>query len=238
MRKNIIVRNIPNTITCLNIIGGTAAIICASKGNVQMWGLSAWQWAWIFIGISALADFCDGLSARLLGAYSDMGKELDSICDVVSFGVAPAILLYNAILAAHAPEWLAWTSLLIPIGGALRLARFNTDPNQATTFTGLPIPANAVFWIGFTSLYYELHGINNWITLICIIGMSWLMVSSLRMFSLKFHGLGWKGNTQRWMLVLATLLFIIAGGITGLMWTILYYSASSAFMKFTGISTD
>jgi len=121
---NIIKRNIPNTITCLNLLSGVVAIIFASKGDAVIMGISAFCWAYIFIAVAAVADFLDGFAARALGAYSDMGKELDSLCDMVSFGVAPAFILYQTLTVHQAPEWVAWLTPLVAIGGALRLARF------------------------------------------------------------------------------------------------------------------
>ena len=90
---NVIVKNIPNTITCMNLTAGVLAIIASFRGAAPMWGLTGYEWCWILIGIAAVADFCDGFAARLLHAYSSLGKELDSLCDLISFGVAPAMLM-------------------------------------------------------------------------------------------------------------------------------------------------
>ena len=140
--------NIPNGITCLNLLCGALAIIVAFKPfDIMLLGLQGYQWAFILIGLAAVADFCDGLVARLLHAVSPLGAELDSLSDCVSFGLAPALILYNVMTVAGCPLWMCYISLMIPIFGALRLARFNVDTNQTTTFTGLPIPANAIFWI-------------------------------------------------------------------------------------------
>ena len=131
---NVIVKNIPNTITCLNLAAGVMAIICASAGDATLWGMAAYNWAYVFVGIAAVADFLDGFAARLLHAYSDLGKELDSLCDLVSFGVAPAMIMYNCLDAMSTAEWVKWLVLLIPVCGALRLARFNIDTRHTTSF--------------------------------------------------------------------------------------------------------
>jgi CDP-diacylglycerol---serine O-phosphatidyltransferase len=226
---NVIKKNIPNSITCINLLGGVAAIICAANGASDLWGLKSYQWAFIFIGISAVADFLDGFVARMLHAYSELGKELDSLCDLVSFGVAPAILLYYCILSNGAPEWLAWCSLLIPIGGVLRLARFNTDGLQSTTFRGLPIPANAIFWIGAVNMYYDNGLINNYILLALIIILPALMVCNRPMFSLKFKSLSFRDNAFRYLLILATVIFCVCLGVSGLAFAISFYILLSLF---------
>lgn len=224
MAMNPIVRNIPNTITCLNIISGCVAIVLASRGQQPMGALTSMQWAYIAVAVAAVADFCDGLSARLLKAYSDMGKELDSLCDMVSFGVAPAVMMYQTLLSSPVTEAWAWTAVIIAVCGALRLARFNVDTRQTTTFIGLPIPANAIFWIGTTALLTPDAGMLGWLpVVICIIIESWLMVSPLRMFSLKFKHLRWKGNQVRWLLVLVAILSVVVMGVGGLMWLIVAY---------------
>lgn len=217
----------------MNVASGVLSIICASKGDTPLWGLRAYEWAWIFIGIAAVADFLDGFMARLLHAYSNLGKELDSLCDLVSFGVAPAIIMYNALEIAGAPGWTGWFVLLIPAFGALRLAKFNIDTRQTTSFIGLPIPANAIFWIG-TLGWVEQHGYpGDWVMAVLIAAMSFLMVSEVRMYSLKFAGLGFRENARRYIMLLAALTFVLTSGIAGLAWAIIFYIISSLLGKRT-----
>ena len=218
-----ITKYIPNSITCLNIASGCVATIFALQGDALIGGMAAYNWAFIFIGIAAVMDFLDGFAARLLHAYSDMGKELDSLCDCVSFGVAPAMLLY----ATLAPQggWIPWLAILIPVAGALRLAKFNIDTRQTTSFIGLPIPANAIFWIGYTAYCHA--GFSNltlpFIVVPVVILESWLMLSPLKLFSLKFHTWGWKGNGFRWLLIATAIASVVIFGVPGLMWLIIAY---------------
>ena len=186
--------NIPNAITCCNLLFGAIAVIVSFKPfETSLWGLQGYELAFVLIALAALADFLDGLVARLIHAVSPLGKELDSLNDCVSFGLAPAMILYNVMQAAGCQQWMCLMSLLIPVFGALRLARFNIDTNQTTTFTGLPIPANAIFWIGFVSFYANHHRIvSDWVVLALIVLLSWLMVCNLRMFSLMLHGFSLK----------------------------------------------
>lgn len=232
---NCIVKNIPNSITCLNLAAGVMAILCASHGADELWGLQAYNWAYIFIAIAAVADFCDGFAARLLHAYSNLGKELDSLCDLVSFGVAPAIILFNCLDANCTTEWVKWCSILIPVCGALRLARFNIDDRQTTSFIGLPIPANAIFWIGFTSLCYQgIEFASLWhVALVAIIMISWLMISPVKLFSLKFKTYGWQGNQFRWLLIATAPTLLILFGTPGLMWLIIAYVAYGIVENYT-----
>lgn len=222
---NAITRNIPNTITCCNLSAGVLSIICAAHGSEPLWGMPAYAWAWIFIGVAAVADFLDGLAARLLHAYSEVGKELDSLSDLVSFGVAPALVLFYALGATGTQEWSRWLIFLIPVTGALRLARFNTDTRQSDSFIGLPIPANAIFWIGYTSLLYQgtaFLGQWYWFALI-LIAECWLMISPLKLFSLKFKTWGWKGNQWRWLIIITAACMVTFMGVSGLMWLIVAY---------------
>lgn len=218
---NCIKKNIPNAITCINVLSGVMAIILGSKGNDTIGALSGIEWGYIFIAIAAVADFLDGFMARLLKAYSDMGKELDSLCDAVSFGVAPAILLFNSL----PDSMLKWWALVIPVAGVLRLARFNVDTRQTVNFIGLPIPANAIFWIGYTALLSQgCSLLGEWyIAVPVILVESWLMLSPLPLFSLKFKSWGWKGNAFRWILIVVAPLLVIIFGIPGLMWLIITY---------------
>lgn len=221
---------IPNTITCVNVAAGTAAVFAAMRQDELWCGLQGYQWAYIFIAIAAVADFLDGLSARLLHAYSETGRELDSLCDLVSFGVAPAVLLYGACNACGVPAWGAWTAVLIPVFGALRLARFNVAATTAPSvnFTGLPIPANAIFWIGFTAWMYELEIISGVVVVVCVLLLSWIMTSRMRLFSLKFRSFNLRDNWERYSLVLACAVCCLTMGVTGLLWTIVYYVCLSA----------
>lgn len=222
-------KHIPNTITCLNLISGAVAIFMALHGSAQLGSLTGFQWSFIAIGAAAIFDFCDGAAARLLKAYSDVGRELDSLSDLVSFGLAPTAMIYTAMTeAAGGFTFWALAALLIAVCGALRLARFNVDPNQATTFTGLPIPANAIFWIGMTA-WISAHGCPPlWVVAIIIFCESTLMISSLRMSSLKFKNFGWRENFRRYMLLLAAVMFLLTAGLPGLMWTIMFYILMSA----------
>lgn len=220
--------NIPNTITCLNLLSGVMACIFAFHYSEIFGTLLGYQWAFVCIGAAALFDFCDGAVARLLHAYSDLGKELDSLSDLVSFGIAPALIVFNTINLFNTGDALtlspwAFVALVIPVMGALRLARFNIDTRQTTSFIGLPIPACAIFWIGLVGWLHRTEAFNNWILSVVIILMALMMVSGVRMFSLKFKNFGFRENFRRYMLLLAALLFVVSNGISGLAWTILFY---------------
>jgi len=224
-----IVSQIPNTITLLNLLSGLVAIILSFNLQAETRYLSALQWAYVAIGFAALFDFCDGLSARLLKAYSNIGRELDSLSDLVSFGVAPAFLLMNALLLETSGHYVSYFALVIPLFGAYRLAKFNVDTTQTTSFRGLPIPANAIFWIGFidwTRVHEYCPSVPSLIFVILFI--SCLMVSRMPMFSLKIKNFAWRQNVSRYVLLLGALLFVVFNGVSGLMWTIILYIFISA----------
>lgn len=216
--------NIPNAITSLNLLFGSMACIAAFHCYEPMCGtaLKGYQCAFVLIALAALADFFDGLVARAIHAVSNIGAELDSLADLVSFGLAPALVLYNLMLAQGAGHW-GLVALLLPVFGALRLARFNVDTNQTTTFTGLPIPANAIFWIGFSAKYAE-HPVALWLVILLIVALSLLMVCNLRMFSLKMHNLSsLKQNWAQYLQVVATVAFVVFMGLPGLAYAIGLY---------------
>lgn len=230
---NPIVRNIPNSITCVNLLAGCMAIVTAVRGGDPFWELQAYQWAFIFIAIGAVADFLDGFAARALHAYSNLGKELDSLCDLVTFGVAPAMIMFQLLVEWSEQEWLPWTALLIPVAGAVRLARFNIDTRQTTSFIGMPIPANAIFWIGYAATMTG--GVSSFAQWYCFLPLllveCWLMNSSLKMFSLKIKDFNVKKNAPQLLLVLSAILLCITLGVGGLMWLIIFYVALSLMVS-------
>lgn len=194
--------------------------------------MQGYQVAFVLIALAAVFDFFDGFTARLLHAVSPLGKELDSLSDAVSFGLAPGMVLYN-MLVQYAPEsGVAYIAMLIPVFGALRLAKFNVSTDQSTTFTGLPIPANAIFWIGFTNFYAEHHAdVPVLVVAVLVVALSLLMVCNLRMFSLKLHSLSVKENYKQYLLVLAFVLCVGFCGVTGLAWAMIFYIVLSAVTK-------
>ena len=209
---------IPNIITCCNLTAGSLAVIMALRGTFEQ--------AAIFILIAAVCDFLDGLSARLLHAYSDMGKELDSLSDLISFGLAPGLMVYALLndyllLPYGNLEYLAYIALLIPVAGGIRLAKFNVDDRQTTSFIGLPFPANALFWIGVC--FADTRDWHPVIILALIVLFSYLMVSNLPMFSLKASNLSWSNNKLRYILIITSLGLIIWLGLTGLAGAIIAY---------------
>lgn len=206
-----IISQIPNSITCLNLASGCIATVLAFKG--------LYIEASIAIFAAAVFDFLDGAMARLLKAYSDMGKELDSLSDLVSFGVAPAAMVYNVM-----PPEGAWIAIIIPICGALRLARFNVDTRQTSSFIGLPIPANALFWIGAVS-YINAHGpLESWVMCAAVVLVAQLMLDPMPLFSLKFHDFRLSTeNVLRYLIIIAAIVLTVLFGLPGLSLTIILY---------------
>ena len=194
--------------------------------------MQGYQVAFVLIALAAVFDFFDGFTARLLHAVSPLGKELDSLSDAVSFGLAPGMVLYNMLVQYEPESGLAYIAMLIPVFGALRLAKFNVSTDQSTTFTGLPIPANAIFWIGFTNFYAEHHAdVPVLVVAGLVVALSLLMVCNLRMFSLKLHSLSVKENYKQYLLVLAFVICVGFCGVTGLAWAMLFYIVLSAVTK-------
>jgi len=211
---------IPNFITSLNLISGFIAVILAAGGNLA-------EASWLIIA-AMVFDFLDGFSARLLKAYSDVGKELDSLADVVSFGVAPGIIIYKMLINSEISEqgmmlWgisiFALISALMPVCAALRLAVFNLDSTQTTSFKGLPTPANAIAVISLViaghysdSVIISSINSNPVILIIITLTLSLMMVSRIDLFSLKITHLRIKGNEGRYlMLLLIAVSFVILG---------------------------
>ena len=198
-------KHVPNFITCLNLFAGCLACVAAFNGNYLA--------AAIFIYMAAVFDFLDGMAARMLHAYSPIGKELDSLADVVSFGVAPGMILYS-LLKNYEPisyGFIAFFAFLIPVFAALRLAKFNVDTRQSESFLGLAVPANAIFFASFVMNFQAIPNIWSLALLLSLIAVfCFLMLSEIPMFSLKFKNLNWQDNQLRFVFLIlsATLLAI------------------------------
>lgn len=229
-----ITKYIPNTLTCLSLACGCISCVMAFEGKIL--------YATIWIIFGAVFDFLDGFAARLFKAFSPIGKDLDSLSDMVSFGVAPGIIVFS-LLSQAAPAlplgsfnpYIPYFAFVIPVFSALRLAKFNIDTRQTTSFIGLPVPAHALF-ISSAS-YSVLPVIQNSpvlftvCTIVVILSTSLLLVSEVPMFSMKIKSLAWKGNELRYILITCSLLFIVVFGLLGLAGSILLYIILAIFNK-------
>jgi len=228
-------KNIPNLVTCCSLLSGCIATIMALDCQLSMAAL------WIII--ASVFDFGDGFAARSLQAYSPMGTELDSLSVMVSFGVAPGMIVYRLLEQAcmtisslgSVVDYIPFFALVIPVFSALRLAKFNIDERQTTSFIGMPVPAHALFWasIGYTfqtSIPQDSIGFVVGIVVAAIL-LSWLLVSEIPMFSLKVKSLKWKGNELRYILVGGAVLFVVLFGVLGIAGTIILYIALSFFNR-------
>ena len=214
---NCITRHIPNALTCLNLFSGCIAGVMAFESRYEM--------ALLFIIVSAAFDFFDGLAARALGAYSPLGKDLDSLADDVSFGVAPSLMIFSLLREMPYPAymaglsaWLPYSAFLIAVFSALRLAKFNNDTRQTTSFIGLPVPANALFWASLIAGCHSslVGGSFHPLCLLALVGLfSWLLVSEIPMFSLKFKNLSWKDNKVSFIFLLCCVLFLAVLQVRG-----------------------
>ena len=216
------IRNIPNTISCLNLFCGCLSIVFAFSGRLDI--------AAYYIIAAAVFDFLDGFAARVLKAYSELGKQLDSLADAVSFGVAPASIMYHLLLAAATTYSFAWLiaplAYIIAVFSALRLAKFNIDSRQSDSFIGLPTPANAIFIcsLAFISLSDSLSFITNIFFLLpATVVLSYLLVAEIPLFSLKFKSYDWKSNKIRYIFVVLSVLILLILHLAGLAFVILLY---------------
>jgi len=198
-------KHIPNAITCCNLISGCIATIFAANGFFLT--------ALLAIIAGAVFDFFDGMAARLLHVSSPIGKELDSLADVVTFGVAPSVML-SAWVATLTPAFassqlsrlLCFLPLLMAAFSALRLAKFNLDERQTMGFIGLPTPANALFWGSLVAVWgsdLEAFPTITPIILVLMLLSCYLLVSEIPMFALKFKTWGWRGNEVKWCFLLS-----------------------------------
>lgn len=248
---NFIKRNIPNAITCGNLLCGCLAIVKAFEGNLV--------WAAYLVGIAAVLDFFDGFAARLLKVSSPIGKDLDSLADMVTFGVVPGVLVYQLIkmtIPIQNYEWgvnddffghynvpskietyLPYLGFIISIFSGIRLAKFNNDARQSDSFIGLPTPANAIFISSLVllvecgesldgSVYPSMESVlvlQYWILIPLVILLSFLLVAELPLFSLKFKHFKWKGNEIRFVFLLLSVVMLVLLKFLGISLTIIFY---------------
>jgi CDP-diacylglycerol--serine O-phosphatidyltransferase len=244
MFNYLMVKHIPNFITSLNLVSGFIAIIFILNGNITIA-------SWLILAAMAF-DFLDGFASRLLKAYSDLGKELDSLADLVSFGVAPALiiyhLLYNAAVpvSTENPSVSAGTTVLftlvtslMPVCAGLRLAKFNIDTTQSTSFKGLPTPANAlaVVSVVIAGRFASSAIISSFLTspvaiIIFSLVLSILMVTRIPLLALKFKTIKLRENAGKYILILVCLAILLIFGIGGIPWIIPAYILVSLLSLF------
>ena len=213
-------KHIPNTITCCNLISGCIATFWAFQGRCDL--------ALLFIVIGAVFDFFDGMSARLLGVSSPIGKELDSLADCITFGFAPSAIVYEYLRPDT--ELLPFVVFIMAAFSALRLAKFNLDERQALGLIGLPTPANALFWgsliVGAGDWMKSAPFISSNLSLVILAGSfisCYLLVAEIPMFALKFKHWGWKGNEIKYIFLLTCIPLLAFLGISGLAAIIAWY---------------
>ena len=227
-------KQIPNLFTLLNLVFGCVAIVFILQTGEKIVVLQQnvliplglpekIAWGSFFIFWAAVIDFLDGFVARLFKSTSSMGKQLDSLADVVSFGVAPGLILYQLLRISYAQEengldvsigWLL-PAFLVPCAAAWRLAKFNLDEGQQYSFRGLPTPAAGLLIASFPLIiWFESFGMqeylqNKWILYVIIFLVSYLMVSKLSLMSLKFSDFGWRNNMPKYLLAVISAIAII-----------------------------
>lgn len=187
-------KHIPNAITCANLFSGCIGIVYAFNGDLKTVAF--------FVILSGIFDFFDGFAARLLNVKSEIGKELDSLADVISFGFLPGVIIFQLLKIEHT-GYLPYLAFLIPVFSALRLAKFNIDTRQTEEFIGLNTPMNTFFIISLPYLADEFGFItNSWFLISIVLVLCWLLVSEIRLFSMKIDNLSWRDNKYKFIFLI------------------------------------
>lgn len=233
--SNCITRQIPNTVTCCNLFSGCVASYMAFQGNYTL--------ATLFIIIGAVFDFFDGMLARLLHVSGPMGKELDSLADDITFGFAPATVVFSLFHEVYYPDFLLplkdilpFAAYLIAVFSALRLGKFNIDPRQSSSFIGLPTPANALFWSSLTvgaHSFLTSTSFNALYLLVLVCIMSYLLIAELPMFSLKFKNLSWADNKVTYLFLVVCIPLLAVWQLSGFAAVIGWYIILSVILNLT-----
>ncbi len=227
-------KHIPNALTCANLLSGCIGVVYAFQGD-----LKACSWA---VLISGIFDFFDGMAARALHVKSDIGKELDSLADMVSFGFLPGVVLFQLLgIAAPDVKYLPYLGFMVTIFSALRLAKFNIDTRQTEDFIGLNTPMNTLFIVSLPFIADQFPDLVYSVPLLIIltIVMSLLLVSEIRIFSLKFSSLAWGPNKIKFifLLISAVLLTFLQFAAIPLI-LVLYIGLSPLHFKQTSVITQ
>ena len=211
-------KHVPNFLTSLNLLSGCIGIVFAFNGELTISVYLIW--------LAMIFDFADGFSARILKVKSDIGKELDSLADMVTFGVLPSIIMFILLREEFSEEWVPYLAFLIAIFSGLRLAKFNVDKRQEESFIGLPTPANALF---ISSLVFFQEILPSYVLILITLVFSFLLVAELPLFSLKMKSFGWKGNEIRIVFLVVSLLLILFFQLAALPLIIICYILFSLF---------
>ncbi|MEA1896107.1 MAG: CDP-diacylglycerol--serine O-phosphatidyltransferase [Bacteroidota bacterium] len=243
-------KHIPNTITALNLICGVLSIFFIIRGEVI--------WASYMIFLAAIFDFFDGFAARLLNAYSDIGKELDSLADLISFGLAPSFIVMYEIADAMGLKMqfsmhgispfhliLLFLPILLVVATAFRLARFNNDPSQEETFLGLPSPASGLFFASlplvrnYLEEFSSTNFLNNpaFIAALALI-FSYLLISNVPMFSLKIKNIRAKKNIPSYILGIISLALLLLFSLKAVFAIVILYIFMSLILVLIPQNTE
>lgn len=237
-------KHIPNFITLLNLLSGCIAIVLSFDGNLIL--------ASYLIGLAAFFDFFDGMAARLLNSKSSIGKELDSLADVVSFGVVPGVIIYSLLkhnfdtpsIDFYSYNLIPFIGFMIPLFSALRLAKFNIDERQTESFIGLPTPANAILIASIPLILDQTHSLsgidlqpisgiisNSYFLIAITLLLSYLLIAELPLMSLKFSSFNWSENKWRFLLLGISFILIILFSFAAIPFIMLLYILISVFQK-------
>jgi CDP-diacylglycerol--serine O-phosphatidyltransferase len=214
-------RHIPNTLTCLNLFSGCIGVLFVLKGEFLL--------AFYCVLASGIFDFFDGMVARLLHVKSDIGKELDSLADVISFGFLPGAVLYKLLGASTDNVYLPYLGFIVTAFSALRLAKFNVDERQASEFIGLNTPMNAFFIMSlpFIGAAHPAWIYQPWMLLIIVAAVSFLLVSEIRLFSMKLSSLAWSENKFKYIFLFISIVLLFMLRFLALPLVLLLYFAFS-----------
>lgn len=231
-------KHIPNFITCLNLFTGCVAIFIAFQGNLTF--------AAYLVGVAAVFDFLDGLVARVMHAYSEIGKQLDSLADMVSFGVLPGVIMFQLMRQSAIAdpdtsllevEVFPFSAFIIVVFSALRLAKFNIDTRQTSSFIGLPTPANTLFVSSLPLILaadkYNLgrYFMNQYVLLGLSVVLCYILVAEIPLFALKFKNLSWRENNVRFIFLILSIPLLLILKFAAIPIIILLYVLLSVVYK-------